>query len=144
MKKNNVFLAVLSIFLLIACNNDIDPVVDTLYFNSGQPDTLRNQAITKLYEYYSNSDKSKEFYEVVSEKTGDYIINYYPSRSLLTVCFDPGSGWGGQYKNVDKQALYRLSNARIKLDNLQEFVAIDSTIDDNRPIFNVKTNGKIN
>jgi hypothetical protein len=144
MKKANQLLIILSIAGLAACLNKVDPAVDTLYFSSGRTDTLRSQAISKLYEHYSNSDKTKEYYEVVSKQTGDYIINYYPAGKLLTTCNDPGSGWGGQYKNVDEATLRRLADLKIKLDNLRSYVNTDSIIDDNEPRIEVKTNGHPN
>jgi hypothetical protein len=91
-----------------------------------------------------NSDKSKEYYEVVSEQTGNYILNYSPSQNLLTVCFEIRSSWGGQYKNVNQPTLQKLANAKIKLDNLQQYISNDSTIKNNIPIIKVKTNSKIN
>ncbi|MCE7058732.1 hypothetical protein [Dyadobacter sp. CY343] len=144
MKRADHLLIILSIAGLAACFNKVDPAVDTLYFSSGRTDTLRSQAISKLYEHYSNSDKTKEYYEVVSKQTGDYIINYYPAGKLLTTCNDPGSGWGGQYKNVDEATLRRLADLKIKLDNLRSFVNTDSIIDDNEPRVEVKTNGHPN
>jgi hypothetical protein len=134
----------LSMFVVFAaaCSEDVDPQVDTLFLNSGHPDSLKSQAISRLYEYYSNSDKTKAYYEVVSgRKAGDYILNYYPEAKLLTTCLDPGSGWAGQLKNVDEAALQRMANLKVKLDGLTGYVLTDSTIQHNRPLVGVKTNG---
>jgi hypothetical protein len=141
MKKAHLLLVIFSITTLAACFNKVDPAVSTLYFSSGHPDTLRSQAISKLYEHYSNSDKNKEYYEVVSKKTGNYILNYYPFGKLLTTCNDPGSGWSEQYKNVDESELRKLADLKIKLYDLQLYVSKDSIIENNEPIVDVKTNG---
>jgi hypothetical protein len=142
MKKANQLLFILSIAGLAACFDKVDPMVDTLYLSSNYSDSIRSQAFSKLNEHYFNSDKTKEYYEVVSKK--NYIINYFPYHNLLTICFDPGSGWGGQYKNVDEAALRRLADLKIKLDDLQEYVIKDSIIDNNQPYIDVKTNGHPN
>src|SRR5690606_4735524 len=124
--------------------DDVEPEVDTFYYNTGQRDSQRSQAITKLYEHYIQSDKTKEYYEVISRKTGNYIVNYYPDGQLLTICTDPGSGWSGQLKNVSDADLQRMAISKIHMDRLQEYVLSDSTLEHNRPIIEVKTNGKPN
>jgi hypothetical protein len=139
MKKVNQLLIILSTAGLAACFDKVDPMVDTLYLSSNYSNSVRSQAFSKLNEHYFNSDKTKEYYEVVSKK--NYIINYFPAGDLLTICFDPGSGWGGQYKNVDEAALRRLTDLKIKLDDLQAYVIKDSIIDNNEPYIEVKTNG---
>ncbi|MCE7058731.1 hypothetical protein [Dyadobacter sp. CY343] len=142
MKKANQLLIILSIVGLAACFNKVDPAVETFYLKSKHSDSVRSEAFSKFYEHYSNSDNTKEYFEVISK--GDYIINYYATGKLMAICYDPGSGWGGQYNNVDEAALRSLANLRIKLDKLQSYVIKDSLIDNNEPFIEVKTNGHPN
>ena len=144
MKKVNLIQAIFSIATLAACFHKLDPEVSTFYFSTGHPDTLRSQAISKLYEHYSNSDKTNAYYEVISRKTGNYILNYYPAGKLLTMCNDPGSGWSEQYKNVDEAELRKLADLKIKLYDLQLYVSKDSVIENSQTIVAVKTNGYLN
>jgi hypothetical protein len=145
MKKEHLLLIIFSVTTLTACFNKVDPAVSTFYFSTGHPDTLRNQALLKLYEHYSNSDKTREYYEVISKRTGNYILNYYPAGKLLTTCTDPGSGWGNQYENVDEAELRKLADLKIKLVDLQLYVSKDSIISENpNNVVEVKTNGHPN
>jgi hypothetical protein len=79
--------------LFTACKDDNpDPTVDTSYFDRdvdyAQTD---KEAIKKLHDFYSESTKDKEYYEVM-QKAG-IILNFSPSRQLLSLCGDQGSGW---------------------------------------------------
>jgi hypothetical protein len=97
----------------MSCEEDKkSPEVETIYFsdlNKGEQQEIA--AASKLYEHYMNSSKDKEFYEVVSR--GDFILNYYPSKQLITICVDPGSGWFDQFKEVDAGKLEELSKAKL-------------------------------
>lgn len=131
------------VLVLVACSQEVDTQVDTLFVNTGDPGMLKSEAIARLYDHYSKSDKSKAYYEVVSGKDGgDFIVNYNPEGKLLTTCSDPGSGWGGQLKNVDEAALQKMAGLKIQLDSLASYVLKESKVQHNRPIVEVKTNGK--
>jgi hypothetical protein len=141
MKNIFLFTFFAGLALLSACSDPIDPTVETIYFNTEKREAWQSQAIGKLYEHYSNSDKSKEYYEVAARKAGNYILNYYPSGKLLTVCEDPGSGWSGQYTNVDEAALQNLAQLKISLDSMQLYVIKDSIIGNSAsPYVQVKSN----
>lgn len=134
-----------SVVALAACSEEVDPQVDTLFVNSGDPHVLKGEALARLYEHYSKSDKSKAYYEVVTgKKPGDLILNYNPEGKLLTTCTDPGSGWGGQLKNVDEAALQKMADLKIHVDSLNSYVLKERNLEHNRPMVGVKTNGQPN
>ncbi|MEO6287249.1 MAG: hypothetical protein ABIN80_00015 [Dyadobacter sp.] len=140
MKTTILFILLAGIWITTGCENDVDPEVETHYFEA---DSGRQKAISKLFEIYSSSDKSKPYYEVVS-KGYRFIVNYYPSGDLLTICHDTGSGWGGQLKNVTDAKLERLATLKVELDGINQYVISDTTVQHNRPIVEVKTNGRPN
>jgi hypothetical protein len=144
MKTLAYYIGLFFVIILYSCTSKIEPQVDTFYYSTGNRDSLRSYALVRLYDHYVQSDKTKEYYEVVSRNTGDYIVNYYPQGQLLTICGDPGSGWSGQLRNVGLNELHKMGNSKIHIDSLSEFVLSDSTIQHNRPIQEVKTNGKPN
>ena len=138
MKKVKVLLSILIAGALAGCSKDVDPEVDTLYVSS-RADASRAAALSNLYEHYSKSDKSKEYYEVIAGR--NYIVNYYPTGKLLTACLDPSSGWTDQFKNVDEVLLKKLSDHKVSLDSMQHYAIKDSALQNNRPLVPVKTNG---
>lgn len=70
-----------------------------------------------LYRLYSESNKDKQFYEVL---VGDrqWILNYNRVDQRLSACGDPGSGWGPQYVNVSEAHLAELASLDSYLDGL--------------------------
>lgn len=127
--------------IVFGCKQDVDPVVATHYFENGTPQEMKNNAFLKLYEFYSTSDKTKEYYEVIARKQVSYIVNYNPSKQLLTICQDPGSGWSDQVSKVSESELKRIVDLKISLDSLASFVYRDFTLKDVNPMIPVKTNG---
>lgn len=106
----------ISLFILLGCS---DSSVATLFVSDGNHENLRKEAVARLYKFYSNSSKEKEFYEVVSRPDhGHYIVNYNPRLQLLSICADPGSGWAAQFKNVTEEKLQRLSESHFSMDNM--------------------------
>ncbi|TDE11749.1 hypothetical protein [Dyadobacter psychrotolerans] len=150
MKKPLILLFFIS-FGLQSCSDDVDPVVNTLYVNDGSRTEQREKALLDLYQYYTYGKvaSNKEYYEVVSKKNGRFILNYYPSGKLLTLCGDPGSGWSDQFKNIDESILQKLANANITFDDIEGIGSLDCTLDSsyikllpkNDPFVQVKTNG---
>ena len=144
MKIYQYLSALILTICISSCIHKVEPEVDTFYFSTGHADTLRALAISKLYAHYNESDKSKKFYEVISKKTGRYIVNYYPEAEMLTICHDPGSGWGGQFINVSESTLKKMAESKVHLNQLQQYALTDTSIQNNRPIIDVRTNGKPN
>lgn len=126
------------IFALVSCGfNRIDPAVSTLSIAYVSPKETREvEMAVKLYQHYMASDKSKEYYEVVSKDRGG-ILNYNPNRELLTICTDPGSGWGMQYKEVDLAKLQWIGDNTISFDLYSEKL----TANPNPGYIKPKTNG---
>ena len=144
--KNCIFLAcILSIFFLAACHDVAHPQVETLYLKDGTAEVQKSEAVSKLYELYTSSNKEKEAYEVISKKEGRFILNYTPKLELLTLCIDPGSGWSNQYKNVSEQKLQRLAGGSYSFDSLVVIAAnpvkYDSLLIINDSFIQVKTSG---
>ena len=124
------------IFALVSCGfNRIYPAVSTLSIAYVSPQETGEMAV-KLYQHYMASDKSKEYYEVVSKDRGG-ILNYHPAKQLLTVCEDPGSGWAGQYKEVDLAKLQWIGDNTISFDLYSEKL----TANPNPEYIKPKTNG---
>ncbi|TLV00874.1 hypothetical protein [Dyadobacter luticola] len=142
MKRANQLLIILGIACLAACVDKVDPEVKTFYIQPNGKDTLNNHALSIFYDLYSNTEKNRDYYEVISK--ADFIINYYPAGKLLTICYDNGSGWGEQYKNVDEAALRRIADLKIKLNDLTQYVSEDNVIDHTESFINIKSNGKPN
>ena len=129
-------------YLVTSCLNIPERDVDTLYLKDGSHEYQRSVALYNLYEHYRLSSKSEDFYEIISKKSGRYIINYYPKEELLTLCADPGSGWSGQYK-VNEQLFEKLIRYNVTFDDILGNTEknYDSLLIRNKPTFNVKTNG---
>jgi hypothetical protein len=144
MKVKDV-MSTLLVFLIIGCSEKVDPDVDTQYLEGNDREALRLEAIPKLYEYYANSKKDKLVYEVISKKNGRFILNFMPSSKLLTLCGDPGSGWGPQFKDVTESTLQKLVQDGISFEDIQSIGTIGSKYDSllvrNTPFVQVKTNG---
>ncbi|MCE7065684.1 hypothetical protein [Dyadobacter sp. CY326] len=136
---------ILQMLFLMSCHELSHPDVDTLYIDGKDREESRADAINTLYDHYMNSTKEKEVYEVIARGNGRFIINYVPELKLLTLCGDPGSGWGPQFKEVDEAALQRLINDKITFDDLHGVGSIGSAFDSvlvrNNPMYSVKTNG---
>lgn len=132
MKK---YLSILLLFA-ISCKFDrVDPSVDTLRVEALliSADREANMA-AQLYDHYTKSDKSKEFYEVITNKSGE-ILNYWPNKKLLTVCADPGSGWLRQYTDIDTAKLKWISDSKIAFRQYEDSLTVS------RPLIRPKTNG---
>ncbi|WP_439557810.1 hypothetical protein [Dyadobacter sp.] len=146
--KLRTFLFVIQLLVgMAACINKVDPDVDTMYTEDGKDrKDARMLAIPKLLAHYSSSKKDKLVYEVISKKKGQYILNFTPSLKLLTLCGDPGSGWGPQFKDVDEATLQKLINDGISFEDIHSIGTIDSKFDSvlvrNEPRVEVKTNGE--
>lgn len=98
MKWSYYVLSVL-LFGLTSCEK-VDPEVSTHYIKEGNREEQREGAFITLLTHYKSSNKDKQFYEVISEKAGRFILNYNRIDQRLTLCQDPGSGWGMQYINI--------------------------------------------
>ncbi|WP_373331121.1 hypothetical protein [Salmonirosea aquatica] len=126
------------IFALVSCDfNRIDPSVDTLRIEPlFSIDEREVDMAVQLYHHYTQSDKSKEFYEVIVERTGA-ILNYWPEKQLLTVCANPGSNWLGQYKEIDTTKLKWIGDNKINFSQYRDSLMINRPTDTRF----VKTNG---
>lgn len=124
--------------LLKSCFLHIDPDVSTVYMKGGDSKSQRSEAISRLYEHYIKSKKNRAYYEIVAKKEDRFILNYYPEKKLLTLCTDPGSGWSGQFKNVDEAKLKELVDLKLTFDDINN---LKGPLEDNRPRVIVKTNG---
>lgn len=61
----------------------------------------------ELYEFYKNSDKKLEFYEI--KWNAFFVLNYNPQKQTLNVSKDACSGWVAQYINVTEDDLKKIS-----------------------------------
>lgn len=111
-------LVVLFVAFFTACkDDDVNPAVDTSYFDRNMPQAqTEKDAIKKLYGFYDESSKNKEYYEVV-QKAG-IILNFSPTRKLLSLCGDQGSGWSVQYKNFDEVILKKMADDGVTFGEL--------------------------
>ena len=145
MKKHCFLIHMVWAFLLLACHEVTHPQVETLFLKGGTGETQKSEAVSRLYDLYSNSKKDKHAYEVISKKHGRFILNYTPKLQLLTLCADPGSGWSGQYKDVSEQTLQTLAARGYAFDSLESIAAdplkYDSLLIINHPFIQVKTSG---
>jgi hypothetical protein len=136
----------LSILFIFGCSDKVDPQVDTVYLTVGDRESQRLGAIPQLYQHYVNSAKDKEVYEVISEGNGRLIANFTPALKLLTLCGDPGSGWGPQFKDVTEATLEKLVKDGISFEDLHSIGTLDSKfnglLEINNPFVQVKTNGE--
>ncbi len=121
-----------------SCFLHIDPDVSTVYMKGGDSKSQRSEAISRLYEHYIKSKKNRAYYEIVAKKEDRFILNYYPEKKILTLCTDPGSGWSGQFKNVDEAKLKELVDLKLTFDDINN---LKGPLEDNRPRVIVKTNG---
>lgn len=144
--KAGISMIGLLVFFILACSEQVDPGVETFYIKGGTRESQRLEAIPKLYQHYMSSSKDKEVYEVISEGNGRLIANFTPALKLLTLCGDPGSGWGPQFKDVTAETLEKFVNDGISFDDLHSIGTIDSKFDSllvrNDPFVQVKTNGE--
>jgi hypothetical protein len=93
---------------LTGCRDTIAPATRTFYLNKGDRKAQRQDAIPRLYEYYINSERDRQAYEVFAKKNGKFILNYVPSIGLLTLCGEPGFGWSKQFIDVDSTLFRKL------------------------------------
>lgn len=107
----------LSLTLLTSCFDRVDPEVSTKYLSSGSGEQQKASAVKELLDFYTASEKDKPYYEVISKREGRFILNYNRIEQRLTLCMDPGSGWGRQYMNIS-------------LEDLAEMVAIGITLEE--------------
>lgn len=127
------------IAVLFSCkNSEVDPDVNTLRVSTkNSVDDLQVDMAVELYRHFINSDKKREFYEVISKKRGE-ILNYNPAKKILTACGDPGSGWMGQFKEVDLKTLKRIGDNKITFYMYYDSLTRNPTSEYIRP----KTNGR--
>ncbi len=104
---------------LTSCFNRVNPEVSTRYLREGSREDQRSIAVTELYRHYNSSSKDKRFYEVVSKEGGRFILNYNRVDQRLTVCLDPGSGWGSQYKDITEEELEDLADKGFSADDFE-------------------------
>ena len=123
--------------LSISCKNiGVDHNVDTLRISvTGAYPEGQSKMASELYRHYINSDRSKEFYEVIAEPRGE-ILNYHPSRQVLTACSDPGSNWHQAYK-VDLQKLKWIGDSKLSFEMYEDSLTRSPASEYLRP----KTNG---
>ncbi|SKB55879.1 hypothetical protein [Dyadobacter psychrophilus] len=140
MKMKQAFL-LLSVCLLASCGEVVNPLIRTVYLTEGDRTSQRLEAIAKLYEFYNDSDKDREAYEVISKRSGDFIVNYVPGLGLLTLCGEPGFGWSKQFIDVDSTLLRKLVDRGATFDDLNTG-KFDSLLVTKTPVFRVNTNGK--
>ncbi len=114
-QRVGLFLGLLPI--LVSCINKVDPQVSTQYIKEGSRQEQRAVAFNTLLSHYRAGNKEKQFFEVISKKDGRFILNYNRIDQRLTLCLDPGSGWGSQYVNIAE-------------DDLEEFVSKSFTLTD--------------
>ncbi|QRR01842.1 hypothetical protein [Dyadobacter sandarakinus] len=143
MKKLSLLLVALFITFLITCKEPQNPEVATLYLNGKDIEGHRREAVSRLYEHYLTSKKDRGYYEVIS-KHSRFILSFSPSLKLLTVCGDPGSGWGNQFMNVDEGVLARLVSEKITFNDLyssEDLQSKDSLLVKSKSFINIITNG---
>lgn len=144
MKKQWFLIHMVWTFLLLACHEVTHPQVDTLFLKAGTSDVHKSEAVSRLFELYSNSKRDKLAYEVIS-KDARFILNYTPESQLLTLSADLGSGWAIQYRDVSEQKLQKLAAIGYSIDSLgiieENPVKYDSLLIRNSPIIRVRTSG---
>lgn len=140
--KHSALVVIWITLMLTSCFDKPEPAVATRYMHpEGSREEQRSQALMELHQFYALSDKTDEYYEVISRANGRFILNYHPTGELLTYCLDPGSGWLGQVANVSEDQLKRMANLTLSLDSLDSFVRKDSVLKNSDPFILVKTNG---
>lgn len=112
MKSTYLLCALL--FFITSCDR-VDPEVSTQYIKEGNREKQRDIAFITLLNHYQASAKDKQFYEVISKRDGRFILNYNRLDERLTLCLDPGSGWGRQFINISE-------------NDLEDFVAKDFSL----------------
>lgn len=125
------------LFLLLVLTSCGFNRVDTLYIDYINPPEAREvEMVVKLYQHYMASDKSKEYYEVVSKNRGG-ILNYNPNKQLLSICVDPGSGWRGQYKGVNSAKLKWIGDNKVSFNQYSKHLVGNPNAD----YLKLKSNG---
>lgn len=114
-----VYLFPLLLLTLFSCKDNVDPEVGTKFIEYGSREEQRASAIQELNSFYNSSSKDKQFYEVISKKNGRFILNYNRADERLTICLDPGSGWGRQYINISESDLADFISMGIELEDLE-------------------------
>jgi|GEM_PF-1546947 len=114
-----VYLFSVLLLTLVSCKENVDPEVGTKFIEYGSREEQRASAIQELNIFYNSSNKDKQFYEVISKKNGRFILNYNRADERLTVCLDPGSGWGRQYVNISESDLADFVSIGIELEDLE-------------------------
>ena len=94
------------------------------------------QASKKLYEFYHNSAKNLEFYEVES-KDFNFLLSYYPSKKVLSLSIDICSGWLSQYKQVSIDELKKISDSNAGFETFDSILTKET---DSLKWEDVKTN----
>jgi hypothetical protein len=118
--------------LATSCFLNIEPEVASVKVPPGEAQAERAVAVSFLYNHLLHASQDKSFYEVLSNREGRYILNYNRTDQRLTLCTDPGSGWGTQYMHLSVQDLEEMVEKGITLDDLdhrQDAVRLnDSTL----------------
>lgn len=107
MKKTLIIFCLLSCF---SCNKPNFKIVESQVLKKDEY-KIHDEFLKKMYELYTNSDKTKTNYEVYGYKYG---INYNPSKKVLFVATDLCE-WGWTYINVDEDKLKNAIAQNIKI-----------------------------
>src|SRR6218665_2681890 len=135
-------ISIVSLLVLLSCDSKkIDPEVNTVYVNK-KLDThdAQRQSALLLYNSYSQSDKSKRFYEVVYKTIPCFIVNYYPEKQLLSLCTDKGEGWGMQFEEVTEEKLKEMAEANLRFGILYYENPLRLKVKDPTDFREIKTN----
>lgn len=113
-------------------------------FKTVKSEILKNElnakdlALSKVYQLYSESDKSKTNYEVYNINMR-FGLNYNPSKKLLFLATDLCE-WIRVYKNVDDTKIQLAIKQNIKVDGYDNFFEIDqSTYSSNKEGLNTNS-----
>lgn len=120
-------LTIFSLFLLLSsCEKKDTELLETRIL-SGISDRKEAeiQASKMLYEFYNNSDKSLDFYEIES-KQFNFLLSYYPSKQVLSLSIDVCSGWLSQYKQVSINELKKLNDSNASFENFDSLLSKES------------------
>jgi len=100
-------------------------------FKTVKSEILKNEldakelALSKVYQLYSESDKSMTNYEVYNINIR-FGLNYNPSKKLLFLATDLCE-WIRVYKNVDDVKIQSAIKQNIKISQYDDFFEIDQS-----------------
>ena len=78
-----------------------------------------------LFDFYNNSEKTFEFYEVIC-KSCNFTLNYTPNKKVLSISTDICSGWSSQYSKVGLKELKMLRDSNFIFQNPNSTTFLDS------------------